>query len=194
MTTHRIEREGEMEDRLLAMPERDSAVAILPDLLSKDASRQLLRMFRDPRVLEANERRALIAQLRNAVELSPDLAEIRVLLGMALSVDLQAEEALDQLRRAAEQAPDCFIARLKHGELLMRLRICGKAAEETQQAARLAVNAAQSELARRQAETIRTMMREGIERGGYAGLLLRFFRSHREHKEQNSTPAYAGTK
>jgi hypothetical protein len=32
----------------------------------------------------------------------------------------------------------------------------------------LAQNMAQSELARRQAATIRTMMREGVERGGYS--------------------------
>ena len=42
-----------------------------------------------------------------------------------------------------------------------------KAEEHTRPAALLAQNMAQSELARRQAATIRTMKREGIERGGY---------------------------
>jgi hypothetical protein len=137
------------------------------------ASALLLRMFRDPRVLEAEERHALIAKLRDAVELEPHVPEIRVLLGMALCVDLRPQEALEQLRHASQQAPDCFIARLKFGELLMRLRICNQAADETQAAARLAVNAAQAELARKQAATIRTMLREGIERGGYGGMLSR---------------------
>ena len=50
----------------------------------------------------------------------------------------------------------------------MRLRVCDQAAEQTQCAAQLASNPVQSELARRQAATIRTMRREGIERGGYA--------------------------
>ena len=74
---------------------------------------------------------------------------------------------MEQLREATRQAPDCFIARLKFGELLMRLRICSQAAEETQKAAQLAANDFQAELARKQAATIRTMLREGIERGGY---------------------------
>ncbi len=132
-----------------------------------------LRMFRDPRVLEPDERGDLIAQLRTAVELEPHVPEIRVLLGMALCVDLQAQEALEQLREATRQAPDCFIARLKFGELLMRLRICDQAAEETQKAAQLATNDFQADLARKQAATIRTMRREGIERGGYGSLLPR---------------------
>ena len=95
---------------------------------------------------------------------------------MALCVDLQAQEALEELREAVSQAPDCFIARLKYGELLMRLRVCDQAAEHTQRAANLASNAMQSELARRQAATIRTMQREGIERGGYVGIFARMFR------------------
>jgi uncharacterized protein HemY len=151
-------------------------------------------MFRDPRVLEAHERGNLIAQLRNALELAPNVTELRVLLGMALCVDLQAQDALEELRIAVEQAPDSFIARLKYGELLMRLRICQKAAEQTQEAALLAANAAQSELARRQAATIRTMLREGIERGGYAGLLSRLLRFRRRTKDQTCAPVFVGTK
>ena len=92
---------------------------------------------------------------------------------MALCVDLQAQEALEQLREATRQAPDCFIARLKFGELLMRLRICSQAAEETKKAAQLAENDYQADLARKQAATIRTMLREGIERGGYGNLVSR---------------------
>ncbi len=160
-----------------ALAETESAAAMLPAVLPPDASRQLLRMFRDPRVLEPHERVNLITELRAAVERAPHIAEVRVLLGMALSVDLQAQEALEELRIAAEQAPESFIARLKFGELLMRLRVCQRAAEETHEASLLAVNAAQSELARRQAATIRTMLREGIERGGYAGFLSRILGS-----------------
>lgn len=159
--------------------------ATMPDALAwpallNDSSDLLLRMFRDPRTLEADERRELVVKLRETVDLDPHVPETRVLLGMALCVDLQPQEALEQLRQATQQAPDCFIARLKFGELLMRLRICGQAAEETQAAAKLAVNAAQSELARKQAATIRTMMREGIERGGYGGMLSRLIPSRRK--------------
>lgn len=164
----------------------------VPAALAGPASDLLLRMFRDPRVLEPVERRDLIAHLRNAVEMQPHVPEIRVLLGMALCVDLQAQEALEQMREATRQDPDCFIARLKFGELLMRLRICSQAAEETHKAAQLASNAAQSDLARRQAAQIRTMLREGIERGGYGGLLSRLvpFR-RRKVRSSESTPLLA---
>jgi len=52
--------------------------------------------------------------------------------------------------------------------------------------------AAQSELARRQAFAIRTMFREGIERGGYAGFMSRVF-GRRGPKKQNSAPVFVGT-
>lgn len=163
----------------LALPVSTPDALVWPAQLD-GSSHLLFRMFRDPRVLEAEERRELILKLRQAVESQPHVPEIRVLLGMALCVDLQPQEALEQLREATQQAPDCFIARLKFGELLMRLRICGQAAEETQAAARLAANTAQSALARSQAAAIRTMLREGIERGGYGGLLARLIPSRRK--------------
>ena len=177
----------------LIVPETGLASTIFPGMLGTDVSQQLQRMFRDPRVLEAEERTSLIAQLREVVELVPEVAELRVLLGMALCVNLQAQEGLEELRQAVEQSPDSFIARLKYGELLMRLRICQQAAGETHKAAQLATNAFQSELARRQAATIRTMLRDGIERGGYGGLLSRVFRFNRRSKEQNSLAVLAGT-
>ena len=70
-------------------------------------------------------------------------------------------------RESVRLAPNSFIAQLKMGELWMRLRVMDKAEEHTRLAAMLAQNLAQSDLARRQAATIRTMKREGIERGGY---------------------------
>jgi tetratricopeptide (TPR) repeat protein len=163
----------------------------LPAILGGEASGLLQRMFRDPRVLEAKERGDLIVQLRKAVELEPRVPEFRVLLGMALCVDLQPQEALEQLRQAVRQAPDCFIARLKFGELLMRLRICAQAAEETQKAAQLASNAIQSELARKQAAAIRTMLREGIERGGNPKLLSRLIPFRRRTNKLENSPILA---
>jgi Flp pilus assembly protein TadD len=165
----------------------------LPSMLREETSALLLRMFRDPRVLEPSERRDLIAQLRTAVELEPHIPEIRVLLGMALSVDLQAQEALEQLRDASRQAPDSFIARLKLGELLMRLRICSEAAEETHKAAQLATNDFQADLARKQAAVIRTMLREGIERGGYTNLLSKLI-PFRRRSIKTETAVLAGSR
>ncbi len=171
-----------------------AAPLVLPESLTKEASTLLLRMFRDPRVLQADERKDLVAQLRTAVELQPQIPELRVLLGMALSVNLQPQEALEELRESARQAPDCFIARLKFGELLMRLRICRQAAEETHEAAKLASNAAQADLARRQAATIRTMLREGIERGGYNSLLSRLIPFRRRPNKPETAPVLAGSR
>lgn len=185
---------AECDELFLAPSPQASAQVSLPTVLGSGVSSQLMRMFRDPRVLEPDERANLIAQLRKTVDLAPHIVEVRVLLGMALCVDLQVHDALEELREAVNMEPDSFIARLKFGELLMRLRICEQAAEETHQAAQLAANAAQSELARRQAATIRTMMREGIERGGYGGLLSRLFRFRRNSKQGNNTPVLVGSK
>jgi hypothetical protein len=168
----------------------------LPGDLGPEASGLLTRMFRDPRVLEPAERASIVAQLRGAVELEPHVPEIRVLLGMALCVDLQVQEALEQLRESARQAPDCFIARLKFGELLMRLRICDQAAEQTQKAAELARNDVQADLARRQAATIRTMRREGVERGGLGSVLPRWMvpTGRKKSRRQDNLPVLAGSK
>ncbi|MFZ0746601.1 MAG: hypothetical protein WAM85_19495 [Terracidiphilus sp.] len=181
-------------DEELSIAPAAAAPVALPVLLGRETTNVLERMFRDPRVLEPEERRDLVTQLKNAVELAPNVPEIRVVYGMALCVDLQAQEAMEQMREAARQAPDCFIARLKFGELLMRLRICRQAEEETQKAAELATNAAQSDLARKQAATIRTMLREGIERGGYQRLLARLTPKSRKAKRSESTPLLAGSR
>jgi tetratricopeptide (TPR) repeat protein len=180
------------EENLFLAPSSHTPLS-LPTVLGSKTPEILQRMFRDPRVLEPQERGDLIARLRQAVELTPHVPEVRVLLGMALCVDLQAQEAMEVLREAAKQAPDCFIAHLKFGELLMRLRIVGQAAEETQRAAKLASNAIQSEMARRQAATIRTMQREGIERGGYKSLIPSIFRSRRKPDSRSITPVLAGS-
>lgn len=158
----------------------------LGSLLPSSASVQLTRMFRDPYVLEKNERIALIEQLRAAVKAQPQISELRVVLGMALCVNFEAQPALEELRRAVQLSPDSFIAHLKFGELLMRLRICARAAEETLTAANLATTPLQSELARRQAASIRNMLREGVERGGFTTPLAKISRifSHMMHSSK----------
>lgn len=127
----------------------------------------LLRMFADPRVLAKEESAELVRALREAVAHDPRNSDLRVLLGMALCVNLDPQAAMDELGEAVSLAPGSFIAHLKMGELWMRLRVMEKAEDHTRQAALLAESRAQSELARRQATTIRTMRREGIERDGY---------------------------
>jgi len=128
----------------------------------------LRRMFADPRILEKREKEELVARLGECVQQYPKVSELRVLYGMALCVNLEVQDAMEELGEAVSLAPNSYIAHLKMGELWMRLRVIQKAEDHTQRAAQLAQNMAQSELARRQAAAIRTMMREGIDRGGYA--------------------------
>jgi hypothetical protein len=149
--------------------------------VTQETQALLGRMFADPRLLEKHEKAELVAQLRASVERCPAVSELRVLLGMALCVNFEVQAAMEELREGVKLSPNSFIAQLKMGELWMRLRVCDQAEDHTRQAALLAQNAAQSELARRQAATIRTMRREGVERNynykspfGLARRLLRF--------------------
>ncbi|MGA8872513.1 MAG: hypothetical protein WB460_15310 [Candidatus Acidiferrales bacterium] len=139
--------------------------ALVP--VSREAQALLGRMFADPRTLEKHEKVELVVQLRAAVEKHPGVSELRVLFGMALCVNLQAQDAMEELAEAVSLAPDSFIAHLKMGELWMRLRVCDKAVDHTSYAAKLAENLAQAELARRQSATLREFMRNGIDRNGY---------------------------
>ncbi|MGB9070582.1 MAG: hypothetical protein WCC21_18605 [Candidatus Acidiferrales bacterium] len=132
-----------------------------------EAQGMLMRMFADPRVLAKEEKVELVGRMRECVEGNPKVSDLRVLYGMALSVNLQAQEAMEELGEAVALSPHSFIAHLKMGELWMRLRVCTKAEDHTHQAALLAQNLAQSEMARRQATTLRVMMREGVDRNGY---------------------------
>src|SRR5882762_9711649 len=126
----------------------------------------LLRMFADPHLLEKQERAELVHGLRECVRAHPEVSELRVLYGTALCVDFKVENAIEELREGVRLAPDSFIAHLKMGELWMRLRVTEKAEEHTHQAALLARNMMQSELARRQAATLRTLVHNGIKRDG----------------------------
>jgi tetratricopeptide (TPR) repeat protein len=155
------------------VPSRDSiqAPAQLPLALPgvpAQAQSILLRMFADPRVITKEEIVDLVEQLSRCVEQYPKNSDLRVVYGMALCVSLQAQEAMEELGEAVRLTPDSYIAHLKMGELWMRLRVMNKAQDHTQQAAKLAQNMTQSDLARRQAATIRNMLQHGIERGGYA--------------------------
>lgn len=148
-----------------ALSARVSSLAL--SSVAPQTQRLLLRMFADPNVLEKGEKSALASQLKDCVAKFPEVSELRVLLGMALCVNLDVHPAIEELKESVRLAPNSFIAQLKLGELWMRLRIVDKAEEHTRIAALLAQNFAQSDLARKQAATIRTMKREGIERGGY---------------------------
>jgi len=140
----------------------------------------LSRMFADPSVLDKTQSADLVRGLRECVRANPGVSELRVIFGMALCVNHEVPDAIEELREGVRLAPHSFIANLKMGELWMRLRVMEKAEEHTSRAALLAVNRVQAELARRQGASIRAMKFAGIERGGYQGpiaLLTRFARA-----------------
>lgn len=177
---------AEMTSTDLALDERTNTAALDIQVsslalasISQEAQGLLLRMFSDPYLLEKEERASLVSQLRECVAQFPDVSELRVLLGMALCVNFDAQAAIEELRESVRLSPDSFIAQLKFGELWMRLRVIDQAEEHTLLAAKLARNLAQSEMARRQASSIRTMKREGIERGGYGMSLQKLASSFR---------------
>ena len=162
-------------------------------MVPSQAQGLLLRMFADPRTLAKEERADLVKQLKDCVVRHPEVSDLRVVYGMALCVNLDAQEAMEELAEAVSIDPNSYIAHLKMGELWMRLRVCTKAQDHTRQASLLAQNLAQSEMARRQAATLRTMMREGVERDGYRkpwlslGRLRRLWNRNRGEAEALAT-------
>ena len=118
--------------------------------------------------LEKDEKVELVAQLRDCVEQAPRVSELRVLFGMALCVNLEAQDAMEELGEAVSLAPDSFIAHLKMGELWMRLRVCDKAEDHTQLR-----GASWRKIWRKpnwrgvRRPHSASMMRNGIERNGY---------------------------
>jgi hypothetical protein len=140
-----------------------SSLAVVP----QKTQALLFQMFADAHVLDKAQRANLVVELRECVKANPQVPELRVLFGMALCVNFEVPDAIEELREGVRLAPDSFIAQLKMGELWMRLRVMDKAEEHTHRAALLAANRAQAELARRQGASIRAMKHAGIERGGY---------------------------
>jgi hypothetical protein len=110
---------------------------------------------------------------------------------MALCVNFDAQAAMEELRESVRLAPNSFIAQLKLGELWMRLRVVDKAEQHTRLAGLLAQNLAQAELARRQAAGLRTMTRQGIQRGGYGTPLQRVVTTLRGMWTRRSGPSPA---
>src|SRR5947209_3283923 len=69
-----------------ALSSRVSSLAL--SSITPQTQTLLLRMFADPYILEKDDKTALVAQLRECVERFPKVSELRVLLGMALCVNL----------------------------------------------------------------------------------------------------------
>src|SRR5260370_26130344 len=83
----------------------------------------LLRMFADPYLLEKEEKAGLVAQLRECVTRFPEVSELRVLLGMALCVNLDVHPAIEELKQSVRLPPTSFIPQLKLAALWITLRV-----------------------------------------------------------------------
>src|SRR5260370_19283070 len=169
----------------LATPASSPVLAKVP----AKTQNSLLRMFADPYLLSKEDRAELVQGLRECVKANPQVSDLRVLLGMALCVNFEVPDAIEELREGVRLAPHSFIANLKMGELWMRLRVMGKAEEHTHRAALLAGNRVQAELARRQGASIRAMKHAGIERGGYKSPWTLVTRVVRTLRRRESTQA-----
>ena len=86
---------------------------------------------------------AAIELLEDAVELAPDDAEARMLLGVAYARTRRLEPALGQLERALLLAPDAFAPRCALGELYLRLGATAQAEEYLATALARATDAAE---------------------------------------------------
>ncbi len=139
MTENAIVSINENRTQFLSTHEPTLSLALVP----RQAQGSLLRMFANPNVLAKAERTELVKELRACVAQHPEVPELRVVLGMALCVNLEAQAAMEELGEAVSLAPNSFIAHLKMGELWMRLRVCDKAQDHTDLAASLAQNLAQ---------------------------------------------------
>ena len=128
-------------------------------------------MFRDPYLLEKEERVELVQQLRVAVSLEPNVPELRVFLGHGSVRQLRRSGRATELREAARLDPTNFVVTATHIGSFYALRVCTEAAEELE-LPQSRLRRRQSELARRQTATIRTHAARGC-RGGGAGIELK---------------------
>src|SRR5260370_744138 len=92
-----------------------SSLGVVP----QKTQRQLLRMFADSSVLGKHERADLVRDLRECVKANPQVSDLRVLFGMALCINFEVPDAIEELREGVRLAPHSFIANLIMGELVV---------------------------------------------------------------------------
>ncbi len=95
---------------------------------------------------------------------NPKSADLRICLGMAQAMNSDVYQAMESLETAIRLDERHFFARFKYAELCCRLRILFRAEEETVKALRLAHNAWEVSMARRQLQFIRHLIREGAQK------------------------------
>ena len=117
--------------------------------------------WRDPQTVSPLERSAYIQLLERVCLENPQSVELRTFLGMAYAMDYQVYKSMDVLEAATAMDPDHFWAQLKYAELHYRLRALPAAERETLKAVDLARNPWELNVARKQLQEIRRLLREG---------------------------------
>ncbi len=120
--------------------------------------------WRDPHTLSPQERTAVIERLERACELAPHSADLRTCLGMAYAMNFDVYKSFDALDCAIDLDPNHFWARLKHAELLYRIRALERAEQEMLQALDLAQTGQEAAVARCHLADIRKLRREGTQK------------------------------
>jgi hypothetical protein len=105
-----------------------------------------------------------IQLLEKECEENPKSADLRTCLGMAQAINSDVYQAMESLETAIRLDERHFFARFKYAELFCRLQILVRAEEETVKALKLARNAWEVSMARRQLQQIRYLIREGSQK------------------------------
>ena len=120
--------------------------------------------WRDPHTVSPVELREYIRSLEVACEQNPRSADLRTCLGMAYAMNYEVYKSMDALELATQLDPDHFFGQLKYAELHYRLRALVRAEQECLKAVELATNRWELELARKQLQEIRRLMRDGTQK------------------------------
>jgi hypothetical protein len=120
--------------------------------------------WRDPHTVSPTELRGYIHALETACEQHPRSADLRTFLGMAYAMNYEVYKSMDALELATQLEPNHFFGQLKYAELHYRLRALVAAERETLKAVDLAGNRWELEMARKQLQEIRRLMREGTQK------------------------------
>lgn len=129
--------------------------------------------WRDPHTVSPTQLAEYIRSLELACRENPRSADLRTCLGMAYAMNYEVYKSEDALELATELEPDHFFARLKYAELHYRLRALIRAEKETLKALDLATNSWELNLARKQLQEIRKLMREGTQKPEWTKPLTR---------------------
>ncbi|MEO7652562.1 MAG: hypothetical protein ABIZ80_19030 [Bryobacteraceae bacterium] len=120
--------------------------------------------WRDPHTVSPAQLAEYIAMLEKACAENPKSPGLRTCLGMAHAMNYDVYRSMDALEEAVALDPSHFFAQLKYSELQYRIRALHNAERETKKALDLATNGWEMNLARKQLQEIRRLMRDGTQK------------------------------